>query len=199
VAILIYCFIYYSTITFGPFCKNSFEEYLAMGTFIPCVFNIPILGTLELIGQEAVPTLMIVIFSIALILRVTEQKRRVNQPIQRRKHRKMTIQLISISSLYLLLNVPGIILLLGSRYGLSQSVTAIPFAYILFFRNYIIFLFPFVCCASLSELRKKFKDLLRWRQRNRVAPVESLEMNQQIGRQILKTNTVIHRPSHYQQ
>ncbi len=110
----------------------------------------------------------------------------------------MTIQLISISSLYLILNVPGLILLLGSRYGLPQSVTAIPFVYVLFFRNYIIFLFPFVCCASLSEIRKKFKDLLRWRQRNRVAPVESLEMNRQIGRQIIKTNTVIHRPSYYQ-
>jgi hypothetical protein len=133
VTIIIYCFIYYSLITFGPFCKSSFEEFLAMDIYTPCLFDIPILATWELIGHEGVPTFIIVIFSISLIVCVIKQKRTMNQPIQWRKHRKMTIQMLSISSLYFILNAPGTIIHLGSQYGLPQSVTVISFVYIYYF------------------------------------------------------------------
>lgn len=35
IVILIYCFVYYSVVTFGPFYKNSFASFLAGGYIIP--------------------------------------------------------------------------------------------------------------------------------------------------------------------
>lgn len=99
--IIIYCFIYYSLVAFAPFCQNSFETFIAAGVYIPCVFSKIVLGTWDLLFHQVIPTILIVICSIALIVRVIRQKRKVNLPIRWRKHRKLTTQMISISILYL--------------------------------------------------------------------------------------------------
>jgi hypothetical protein len=168
-SILIYCVVYYSIITFGPFCKSSFVFFLAGGYIIPCVYSNTILATWDLLAHQVIPTFIIVIFSIALIVRVLRQKQRINQPFQWRKHRKMTIQLLSISALYLVLNFPWTIILFATQYGLSEDVARIYTYYGLYFRTYIIFLFPFVCCGSSSELRHKFRKAFLWcRRRHRI-------------------------------
>jgi len=176
--ILIYCLIYFSLVTFGPFCKQSFELYLAIDFYIPCTFDGTALGTWDLIFHQAVTTGFIVIFSIALLIRVIQQKHKRNQAIQWKKYRKMTIQLLSISSLYLVFNIPWTVLIFASQYGVSADLIAIPMVFAIFFRIYVIFLFPFVCCASLPELRKKLKQFLlihrRFRSHARVLPDHSL-------------------------
>ncbi|CAF1154061.1 unnamed protein product [Adineta steineri] len=176
IIILIYCLIYFSLITFAPFCEDSFEAYITGGVFIPCVFMGTILGTLDLLIHQVIPTIIIVIFSVGLIVRVLWQKRKRNQLLQWRKHRKMTIQLLSISILYLTFNSPWTILIFASQYGLSDDIVAIPMVYAVYFRSYVLFLFPFVCCGSLSELRGKVKNVFYRRRRNQIGAIESLKI-----------------------
>jgi hypothetical protein len=169
ITILFYCLVYFVLITFAPFCKDSFALFIAINVLTPCVFNNIVLGTWDILVHQVIPTLIIVIFSIALLIRVIWQKRGMNQQIQWRKHRKMTIQLLSISVLYLVCGSPFIIIAFAGHYGLSASVTTIPLQYAIVFRTYIILIFPFVCGGSLSELRKKCKRIVCWKRQNQIA------------------------------
>jgi hypothetical protein len=170
IVILIYCLVYYSIITFGQFCKNSFVYYLAGNLIIPCVYSNRALSLWELVAHQAIPTLIIIIFSIALIGRVVRQKQKVNQTIRWRDHRTMTIQLLSISALYLVFNTPWMIILFAFQYGLPPNMAAVWTSYGIYFRTYVIFLYPFVCFGSSKELRNKFKKKLFWYRRHLIHP-----------------------------
>ncbi len=88
IAILSYCLIYYSLVTFGPFCENSFDVFMTGGLFILCLYSTTLLGTWYLLAHQMIPTLIMVISSIALLGRVVRQKRTLNRPIRWRKYRK---------------------------------------------------------------------------------------------------------------
>ena len=95
------------------------------------------------------------LFSIAIIVRIIRQKRRIHQPIIWRKHRKMTLQMISISVLYLLFNSPWVVTMFVFQGNLSKQKAKIYTIHGLFFRDFIIFSYPFLCFASCAEIRKK--------------------------------------------
>jgi len=124
-AIVIYCFVY-----FGPFCENSF---IAGGVYILCVFNDTILGTWDLLFHQVIPTFIIVSFSLALFLRVLWQKRKLNQRMRWNKYCKMTIQLLSISILYLLFNSPWTLVIFAYQYGLPEQIANIAMSYTIYF------------------------------------------------------------------
>ena len=159
-AIIVYYVIYYSLVHFAPQCENSFTDFLAGGVFIPCAFDKTVLGLWDLIVHQVIPTFIIVIFCIALLLRVILQKSRMNQPIQWRKYRKMTIQLLSISTIYMVFNAPWALTIFAYQYGLPEEIAITVLTYTGFLFYYVIFLFPFVACFSLPELRTKVKQLL---------------------------------------
>lgn len=159
--LLIYCFIYYSVIAFAPFCENSFTAYLAGGHMIPCAYKQIGLVIWELVIHQLIPTLMIVIFNIAVLVRVIKQKRKVHLPIVWRRHRRMIIQILMISALYLIFNSPWTVTLFAVFFGLSKESKEIYTVHGLFLRNFIIFLYPFLCIGTTKILRKKFKQKLR--------------------------------------
>ena len=118
----------------------------------------PGLSIWNLIFNELLPTPIIVIFSIALLIRVIRQKHLVGLTIIWRKQRKMTIQLFSISILFCLVNLPPILLhtsrwirdekdLPGNRHAQAY------FSYLTYYQS--VFL-PFVCTISLFKNAKKF-------------------------------------------
>lgn len=178
VMIIIYCFVYYCLVYFGPFCENSFDSFVAGGVYIPCVFSKTILGVWDLLVHQVIPTFLIIIFSAALVVRVLWQKRRFHQQMQWRKIRKMTIQLISIVTLYLLFNGPWTFVLFAYQCGLAENIAFVAMSYTIYFYYYVIFLFPFVCCGFLPELRKKVTLFFR-RGRAQVAPTGILTMRTQ--------------------
>ena len=155
-----YCFIYYCLVYFAPFCENSFDSFIGGGIYIPCVFSRTFLGSWDLIVHQVVPTLIIVIFSVGLIVRVIWQKRRLNQAVSWRKHRKMMIQLISISCVYVVFNFPWTFLVFAFQYGLSPDAANVPLLYAGYLYYYVIFVFPFACCGSLPELRTQFINII---------------------------------------
>jgi hypothetical protein len=193
IIILIYYLVYYSLVSFGPFCENSIDVFTTGCLYTPCVFDKTVLGIWDLIAHQFIPTLIIVIFSIALIGRVLRQKRKMNQPIQWRKNRKMTIQLLFVSTLYIITSAPWIILIFAVQYGLSRDIANEPLIYTLFFRSFVIFLFPFVCCGSLSELRDKVKSLfICCHQRQRIAPQILLQTTPRLRGQVVGPITIRH-------
>ena len=164
-AIIIYYLIYYGLIFFDAFCVDSFEAFLATGFHIPCAFDRTVSGVWDLMFHQVVPILIIIVFSIALIVRVVLQKNRLRRGANWRKNRKMTVQLLSIATTYIIFNSPWVMTALAFQNGLSTNVALVVWSYTSFLSSFLIFLFPFVCCLSLSELRNKFKtNLLRGRQ-----------------------------------
>jgi hypothetical protein len=160
VAIPLYCLIFYCFVYFGPFCENSFDSFVAGGIYIPCVFSRTFLGSWDLFFHQVIPTLLIVLFSVGLIGRVIWQKRRLRQPVSWSKHRKMIIQLLSISCIYVVFNGPWTFLVFAFQYGLSPDTAYVPLLFAGYLYYYVIFLFPFVCCGSLAELRDRLMQML---------------------------------------
>jgi hypothetical protein len=165
--ISIYYIIYYGLVYFGAICVNSFDAFLTIGFNIPCAFDHTILGVWDLMFHQIVPLLIIVSFSIALIVRKILQKNRLRQGVNWRKHRKMIVQLLSISTIYVIFNSPWVLVAFAFQHGLPQNIVLAAFSYTSFLNPYVIFLFPFICCLALPELRKKFKINILCRRRPR--------------------------------
>jgi hypothetical protein len=125
----------------------------------------------ETIVHEIFPVVIIVVFSIALLVRVLWQRHRIRQPIQWRKYRKMAIQLLSISLLYFIFYLPYMLMNTMSLAGGQNGIFAAVFDCTIFLSYFVFFLFPFVCVLSVSELRTKMqKFFCLQRQTRRVGP-----------------------------
>jgi len=113
-------------------------------------------------------TILVAFFSIALLIRVIIHKHRRHRVFRWKKYRKMIIQLLSISALYLLLNFPIMIMSVARLCGLPADI-GVEAQQITFFLTYwVMFLLPFVALCSLPGLRKKIymiSFLKRQRQR----------------------------------
>ena len=160
IGIVGYYVVYYCIVYFVIPCASPFDGFLAGGIYIPCAFDRTVLATWDLMFHQVVPTLTITFFSIGLLVRVVYQKIRVRQPVQWRKHRKMTIQLCAISIIYVVFNGPWVVVIFAYQCGLSPEVAIVGIIYGKFLLYFIIFSFPLVCCLSLSELRVKLLEKL---------------------------------------
>ena len=108
----IYVFAYHIGVIVFPSCENEFDYHELECGSNPCYLAITFLAAWELIVNNIIPTLIIAIFNIALFYRIIAQKQRLRQPIQWRKHRRMSMQLLSLSAVYLFLNLPMIVIML---------------------------------------------------------------------------------------
>ena len=175
--LLLYCLVFYGVVYFFPPCENIVYSDLTVCVF-PCLYTVYSFTMWETIVNLILPNLVIVGFSIALLLRVLWRKHRIHQPIYSRKHRKMTIQLLSIALLYLIFSFPNTLFLLMNLCDLPYDPNGSLKRFAEFFSYYILLLFPFVCAFSLPELRSKVKCLAR-RQAGTVAPTSETRGHQQ--------------------
>ncbi|CAF1352740.1 unnamed protein product [Adineta steineri] len=110
-----------------------------------------------------------------LVLRVIIRKRHLQQQqIQWRKHRKMILQLLSVTSLFFILYLPPVILGTAYKLGLPSDVGVQYNTYASLFAYYITFLFPFTCLSTIPQLGTRIKNILRcrWRQQANVVHPE---------------------------
>ena len=169
VGIITYYMVFYCVVYFVIPCNNSFDGFLTGGIYTPCAFESKSIALWDLLLHQVIATLIIIFFSLGLLARVVYQKIRVRQPVQWRKHRKMTIQLCAISLIYFFFNSPWVIVILAFVFGLSLDVVSVGIIYGKYVLYYIIFSFPLVSLLSLSELRAKFLEkILFQRPRRRV-------------------------------
>jgi hypothetical protein len=111
-------FLFYIIITFVYPCKNIFDytQIICGGL---CYSKIsPWLDTIDRLIHDVIPAFLITFSSICLIGRVIWQKHyRMRLPIQWHRHRKMVIQIIPISILYLCCVIPYGLIICINRFG----------------------------------------------------------------------------------
>jgi len=97
IILLLYCLIFYIIVYFFPSCENIYFTF-DMICIYPCFTSDYQLYMWKIIAHQLLPVSTIVFFSMILLLRVLCQKYGMHWSIQWRRHRKMTIQVLSISS-----------------------------------------------------------------------------------------------------
>ena len=140
----LYPIIYYLIIFFVLPCSLSINNNRTRCGLTNCAYGNGSTGLWDGIVNNILPIFTVMIFSGVLVLRVWYQKHRMGQRFRWKKYRKMTIQLLSISSIYLLFLFPPMILLTGYSAGLSYSVGADFYSASLYLSYLIIPLLPFV-------------------------------------------------------
>lgn len=160
-----FCF-YFIAIIVHPNCSNEEhfhydEVFCGRSCYVHA--NL-ILSAFDLIFNRILCSLFIFIFNLFLFLRVLYEKRQRNQVIRWRRHKKMAIQILSISTLYIIGTFPAAIAELFHIFELKtvgeeeSSIQEEIFLYLFYFNALII---PFICLISLPEIYTKIPFLRR--------------------------------------
>ena len=171
ISIVVYLIIFYTYVIFFPSCENEYDFTSSICGAYPCYLLLPYVAQWGLIVNGVAPTLLIVLFNIALLVRVLWQKYQRRQDW--RRCRRMAFQLLSISILYLSMNLPLMIIALVQASGYPDwNVQAQ--LYLFFFCAYIQYLLPFICLTCLPGIWLKMKIFFRGNHR-RITPVETIQ------------------------
>ena len=131
------------------------------------------------------PTFTIVISSVVLLLRVIWQKYHAQRQMNWRQYRKMTIQVLMISCLYLIFPFPYLFITLLHLCGVPYYIGAAFLSRAQFFTYYTLFLFPIVSLGSLPELREKVKKTLHLRRQRRAVGPQTLTMARFVDKRVI--------------
>ncbi|CAF3469157.1 unnamed protein product [Rotaria sp. Silwood1] len=105
--LILYSFIYYCIIIYASFCPYIFYRLPAYGVLFPCIYYyVNMISIWELVCHQTIPIFIIIIFRLSLLIRILWQKSRLHRSIHWRKQRKMTIQLLSVSMLFITFSAP---------------------------------------------------------------------------------------------
>lgn len=166
--VMLFMVLFYSVAIFAPICESTFDYTFDLCGTHACYGTIPFFVAVEQIGFSAVSSCLIAIFSMALLVRVVLQKHRIHRVVQWNKQRKLALQMIALSLLYLSFSFPLTLIYLVRLFG--QSDWADNVLSLFFFLSYFaILLLPYVCLGNLPNLRRRLKNCDP-RQRQRVAP-----------------------------
>jgi len=159
IIITIYCLLYYAIVFFASQCENNFDN-LTIPSCFPCTYENNVLNMYETIGHSILPILIIVISSAILLFRVLWQKYHAHRQIHWRRYRKMTIQVLSISSLYLIFPFPYYLITILHLCGMPADIGVEFLSRWMFCTYYTLLLFPIIVIGSSAELKEKLKKTL---------------------------------------
>ena len=167
----------YAYLIFIYSCVNNwnFNELLCTA---PCFYQNKVIGAVDWLVNIIIPAFSIALTNILLILRVTCRTGDMQANAQRaKKNRKMTLQLLAISSLFLVFWLPIATTGLIQQFFSPTFLIDVQFN-VFFYLIYFIQLFvPFVCFISLPELKNQMVVAVRrWRGRNVVADAATVQM-----------------------
>lgn len=166
--IITYLILYYIGVIFIYPCYNEFKFDVPLCD-AACYTNDSIISIYDLLAHNFLPVCFISLFSIGLIVRVSYGRRmQHHQHVQWRKYRKMVLQLLYISCLFLVCVVPSTLVrfvqIFGGMINFARYVEMIYFFYLFWL---LALLLPFVCIGCLPEVVLKVKtQLTRWIHRN---------------------------------
>ncbi|UJR12000.1 hypothetical protein I4U23_016178 [Adineta vaga] len=142
------------------------ESYYDMST-LDCVaacflWTNSFMALYELLVNGFAPVCFVPIFSILLLIRVLIKKQQMGRQVTWRKNRKMTIQLLGISTSFLLLNIEYFVLAIGQMvYDTNFGTEYMPWFWgvnVCTLQSII----PFLCLNIIPDVTKKFKILNPW-------------------------------------
>lgn len=135
-------------------CENNFD-YTSLLCGSICYTEVKWLLTFDWMANVLVPSLLIPLASISLLIRVMVQAKKMRRSVNWRSTKKMTIQLMMISLLYLIFSVPLAIISLIRIYFISNLLDEFTY-YFLYYAAYMIqLLIPVVCFMCLPEMWPK--------------------------------------------
>ncbi|CAF1600155.1 unnamed protein product [Adineta ricciae] len=160
--IFLYLICYISIVIIFPPCENTYDYDQIVCGYPLCYYELRLVTVWDVVVNHSVPILLIIVGSVGLLLRILHQKNRMHQPIRWRNYRKLTIQLLSISFVYLILHTPHTLMEFMYLCGIPEEVGENFMSYAEFFSYYSNLLLPFICAGSIPELKTKVKRLLSW-------------------------------------
>jgi len=104
--------------------------------------------------NSGLPIVVIILANIVLVIRVIRQKSRRQRVVTWSKQRRMTLQLLSISSLYLVTWLPSIVAGSMSQFNPSGDLYGIQEDYIADIPYLICLLLPWICIGMLPDFNK---------------------------------------------
>ncbi|CAF1633423.1 unnamed protein product [Adineta ricciae] len=167
-------FVYLGLIIFNP-CTNHFQMSEAWCGGI-CFTNIPIEYFYDFVVNSVFPICAIIILNLSLLIRVINRKIHLKQNrITWKKCRKLTIQMITISSIYLICFLPtGIIVVLRNLLAnkhIGEREMQICFKYTFLLANALL---PYVTLSLLPNLRNTMKQLVQHARRIRIIKIRPI-------------------------
>ncbi|CAF0898612.1 unnamed protein product [Rotaria sordida] len=166
IILIIYTLIFYFiTIIISPFCSNiEHFDYNEVFCHRACyIHHVIILSSIDLLIHKILCSILIFSFSLFLLIRIVYKKKQRNQIIRWHRHKRMTIQIISISTLYFIGTLPSAIaeslhIFVKSDYDGGESMIQDElFLYLFYLTSLII---PFISLMSFSEVYQKLRFLL---------------------------------------
>ena len=110
-----------------------------------------------------IPIFLIIVLGVLLLIRVLAQKRRLQQTVTWHQNRKMIVQLMLVSSSYLVFCLPYFIITLVQSLGFPSFGSNIIFPYIAQMTYVPAIVVPYAALATLSGLKQKLRSLTTFR------------------------------------
>lgn len=156
---------YFISICFYP-CKTSFDNTDLSCPF-PCYTDVGIISYADWIFHTICPLTIIVIANIMLICRVIYSMKKIRQKRSRtwKKQKKLTLQLLAFSTLYIMGWSPSVIISIIKAFFLTDLYVDRPELYYINNSSYFVCpLQPMICFLALPELMKYMKMKLKTKQ-----------------------------------
>ncbi|CAF1375590.1 unnamed protein product [Adineta ricciae] len=164
--------IFYAIVLFILPCAVPYTYDSWMCNRYSCYIRTRSAALWESIIHFILPAFITTFSSIVLLIRVINHRHRIQQRITWRNYKKLASQLLPISAIYLIFDLPPMTLYAAYSAGLSWSFAADYFSDGLFLLYWIIFLVPFASVMSLPDIRAKCKDaIFFWRSKRVTMPV----------------------------
>lgn len=156
----VYPILFYGVTFLFMYCDVPLDYAAVTCSYYGCVSSNQSLGLWDSIMNFLLPIFLIVIFSISLLVRVVYHRFRVNGRIAWRNHRKLAIQILSISFIYFVFLLPPIVLNTAYVIGLPWDGGSDFFWAVNYLGYFTVLLAPFICILSLPELLLKCKPFI---------------------------------------
>ena len=173
ISILIYAMAYYTWVIFYPPCRHTFVYTLVICSATPCYLHHAFLGIWDMGVHGGLSTVIIACFSVGLLIRVLVKRRHQYRIAHWRKYRKMILQLLPVSIMYLIFNLPTMVLWVARLSGLPGGVIADAQLINYFLSYWVMLLLPMVSLTSLIDACNSLRDACRRRltRANQIAAV----------------------------
>lgn len=153
---LLFCVIYplivYTILIFIYPCDGTQWDYTSnVCGFANCylIYN-RTLALYDWIGHNGLPTVIIIVANVLLIIRVIKKKHQHQQPMNWRKQRRMTVQLLSISLLFLIAWLPSLIIGIGQQFINSSFAIDFQLNYALDCIYLMCLFLPWICIKQIT-------------------------------------------------
>jgi hypothetical protein len=182
IAMIVYLILFYTVAIFIYPCEVQFDFTLPLCGY-PCYTTHADISLYDVLAHTCIPLVLDIFLDISLVMRAYFRKRvglQQQQRAQWRKYRKMIFQLLLVSSLYSLFQIPYIVVVCIQLFiTLSDLANYLQNVYFYYFFWLLTLVLPFACVGCLPEVVNKVKNSLmrRMRHNNVVIPTTTVRLH----------------------